>query len=225
MAVSEYKRSENTRLTENFRQNEFDCRGSTCGCKSTSIDRKLVRKLQVLRMIIGKAITVSSGYRCSAHNRTVGGASASYHTKGMAADISCVGISPESLAKAAQSIGFSGIGCYNGAAGRFVHVDVREKSYFWKNSGSGNVTASGFGGKQEFCPYKLSERTLRTGSRGEDVKALQWLLSRCSISCDTDGIFGEKTKAALKSFQNAMLLESDGVFGRQSRLAIEEALT
>jgi len=43
--------------------------------------------LDVVREKYGKSITVSSGYRCSALNRIVGGASTSQHTRGQAADL------------------------------------------------------------------------------------------------------------------------------------------
>lgn len=224
MAVNKYKRIQNVVLSLDFKQNEFDCKGSSCGCRETLLDSKLIRKLQVLRLILGKPIVINSGYRCAAHNRAVGGASGSYHTRGMAADIRCAGFTPEKIAKAAQSIGFCGIGCYVGSRGNFVHVDVRQKRYFWRNTGSGNRTEYDFGGKFETCPYKLGAKTLQLASGGEAVKALQWMLSRCSIKCAVDGVFGEETKAALEKFQGAMLLEKDGVFGKETRRAIREAL-
>ena len=43
--------------------------------------------LDVIREKYGKPITVSSGYRCPALNKVVGGASTSQHTKGQAADL------------------------------------------------------------------------------------------------------------------------------------------
>lgn len=51
--------------------------------------RKLVDNvLDPLREAWGRPITVSSGYRCPALNKAVGGVAASQHQKGMAADIS-----------------------------------------------------------------------------------------------------------------------------------------
>ena len=43
--------------------------------------------LDVIREKYGKPITVSSGYRCPALNKVVGGAATSQHTKGQAADL------------------------------------------------------------------------------------------------------------------------------------------
>lgn len=54
--------------------------------------RKLVDNvLDPLRTAWGKAITVTSGYRCPALNKAVGGVATSQHQKGMAADISVGG--------------------------------------------------------------------------------------------------------------------------------------
>ncbi|WP_290083133.1 D-Ala-D-Ala carboxypeptidase family metallohydrolase [Paramuribaculum intestinale] len=44
--------------------------------------------LDPLREAWGKPITVTSGYRCAALNKAVGGSGTSHHCKGMAADIS-----------------------------------------------------------------------------------------------------------------------------------------
>ena len=43
--------------------------------------------LDIVRDKYGKPITVSSGYRCPALNKVVGGAETSQHTKGQAADL------------------------------------------------------------------------------------------------------------------------------------------
>lgn len=43
--------------------------------------------LDPLREAYGKPITVTSGYRCSRLNRSVGGVKGSHHLRGMAADI------------------------------------------------------------------------------------------------------------------------------------------
>jgi len=43
-------------------------------------------KLELVRKALGKAIIITSGYRCPALNTRVGGASTSAHTKGLAVD-------------------------------------------------------------------------------------------------------------------------------------------
>ena len=51
------------------------------------LTRLVERVLDPLREAYGKPITVNSGYRCPALNRAVGGAAASQHLTGEAADI------------------------------------------------------------------------------------------------------------------------------------------
>ena len=43
--------------------------------------------LEPARAVIGKPIHITSGYRCLALNRAVGGVAQSYHVRGLAADI------------------------------------------------------------------------------------------------------------------------------------------
>lgn len=54
--------------------------------------------LEPVRERLGKPIVVNSGFRCPIHNRAVGGATASQHMKGEAADLRIDG-KPEDLAK------------------------------------------------------------------------------------------------------------------------------
>ncbi|MGH3912667.1 MAG: peptidoglycan-binding domain-containing protein [Pseudonocardiaceae bacterium] len=70
-------------------------------------------------------------------------------------------------------------------------------------------------------------RTLQDGSSGPAVKAVQVILSRKVLpSVDVDGLFGPKTKAAVKSFQTDQNLQQDGIVGPQTwrALASEAAL-
>ena len=59
--------------------------------------------------------------------------------------------------------------------------------------------------------------TLRKGSRGTQVKVLQWLLSQNGYNVGTvDGIFGTKTIAAVKAYQVAKGLDADGIVGKNT---------
>lgn len=108
--------AQNKQLTKNFNEREFACKH----CGQISIAQELVQKLQQLRDQLGKPVTVTSGYRCPVHNRNVGGASQSRHMQGQAADIVVPGVSPAQVARAAERVGFGGVGRYN----TFTHVDV-----------------------------------------------------------------------------------------------------
>lgn len=158
MAVITYKKSDRIQLSKNFNSYEFRCGlGRPCACQTTLIDEKLVEILQMLRdHWPGHALHITSGYRCPAYNRSVGGATGSYHSKGMAADITVDGVAPREVAKYAESIGVLGIGLYETQAdGFFVHVDTRTYKSFWY--GQEQAPRTTFGGN----------RTVGTVAKGE----------------------------------------------------------
>lgn len=66
-------------------------------------------------------IWVVSGYRPSR--------STSRHSQGRAVDMVLPGVSDENLATYLRTLGFVGVGIYPQSG--FVHLDVREQSYFW----------------------------------------------------------------------------------------------
>jgi uncharacterized protein YcbK (DUF882 family) len=68
-------------------------------------------------------IRIISGYRTPRRSTT------SNHGKGRAMDLVIPGASDEDVAKFAREEGFAGVGVY--PVSGFVHVDVREHSYFW----------------------------------------------------------------------------------------------
>ncbi len=74
------------KLTDNFYRDEFACR---CGCGFDAISLLLVNRLQQVRDEIGNPIKITSGCRCTAHNKWEGGDSLSSHLIGHAVDISC----------------------------------------------------------------------------------------------------------------------------------------
>lgn len=60
-------------------------------------------------------------------------------------------------------------------------------------------------------------RTLRLGSRGEDVRQLQAELRAAGHELAQDGLFGPRTLGAVRSFQRARGLVVDGVVGPKTR--------
>ena len=71
----------------------------------------------------------------------------------------------------------------------------------------------------------MAYTTMRKGDRGDDVKKLQENLNTLTYDCGkVDGIFGDKTEAAVKRFQSDNGLTVDGVAGEQTQRAIEKAL-
>ena len=63
------------------------------------------------------------------------------------------------------------------------------------------------------------------GSQGNDVKKLQSLLNQNGYSLDEDGIFGAKTQAAVKDYQQKNNLAVDGIVGTNTWGALTKATT
>ncbi|MGO9714137.1 MAG: YcbK family protein [Polyangiaceae bacterium] len=87
---------------------------------------------RIQRRFSATEIRVISGYRTpNAHS------SQGLHGKGRAVDFVVPGATDQDVARFARELGFVGVGVY--PAGSFVHVDVRERSYFWVDrSGPGH---------------------------------------------------------------------------------------
>ena len=112
-----------------FKRSEFKCKCGKCGGFPVEPSEELVLLLEKIRKYFGKPVIVNSGIRCATHNRNVGGASLSQHLKGTAADIVVKGITPERVAKYAETLlpKSGGIGRYK----TFTHVDVRSTKARW----------------------------------------------------------------------------------------------
>jgi Uncharacterized protein conserved in bacteria len=118
-----FKPKQKIQLSTHFDSTEFDC---VCGnCKENYVDQKLIDLLEEVREKFGEALTVTSGYRCPVHNKAVGGAVASQHVNGLAADIKPKSSTKEKLDKlyAICYDIFDNIG--DGRPKGFIHVDVR----------------------------------------------------------------------------------------------------
>jgi uncharacterized protein YcbK (DUF882 family) len=93
--------------------------------------KPLCEQLETIRAAFnGAAITILSGYRTAAHNAAVGGAGASQHMLGKAADIKVEGVNArdahEVILKLYQDgkIQIGGLGSYVS----WCHVDIRENA-------------------------------------------------------------------------------------------------
>lgn len=172
MAIKTYVKTSGAALSANFKVREFACKGSGC-CSKCKIDTKLVTYLQKIRDHFGASVTINSGYRCAKHNKKVGGASGSRHTKGQAADIVVKGIKPAEVAKYAESIGVLGIGLYEtDKDGHFVHIDTRTAKSFWYGQAQAKRTT--FGVVKYFKKY--------AGTSGSIVAALNSIGATSSFS-------------------------------------------
>lgn len=113
-------------VSPNFNRKEFACH---CGCGFAAVDVKLLKILENIREHFGAPVVVSSGCRCVEHNRKIGGAGDSMHTKGMAADIRVDDVSPLLVARYLENNYHNqlGIGIYD----TWVHIDVRGYRVRW----------------------------------------------------------------------------------------------
>lgn len=109
-------------LPEYFTLDEVCC-GCGCGLLPT---RESFAVLYALRVIFGESIIVTSGVRCKAHNRAVGGSSDSRHCEPFlcAFDIRALHGHKEKeywLIQCAMRAGFLGIGIKDN---NFLHIDI-----------------------------------------------------------------------------------------------------
>lgn len=128
--IKTYPKGKAYKVAANFKTKEFDCKCGKAACKYTLIDDKLITYLQKMRNHFKKPIIINSGYRCFSHNKAVGGAVNSRHTRGQAADIVVKGVSPRKVAAYAETLGIKGIGLYD----TFTHIDTRTYKYYWYSS-------------------------------------------------------------------------------------------
>ena len=107
------------RIDDFFRLHEFAC---PC-CNKIMLDEILYHKLYQLRIKVNSPIIINSGYRCQEYNKIVGGVAGSYHTLGLAVDISIPGMVLIDIYHMAKELNFTGIGFYE--LKNFLHLDVR----------------------------------------------------------------------------------------------------
>lgn len=110
---------------KHFKQSEFTCK---CGCGMNNIDLKLVKILDEIREHYGKPIIITSGCRCSTHNKRVGGVQGSRHVLGKASDFYVQGVSSTELLKYTQNLVAQGKLRYtytnNSNMNGVVHIDI-----------------------------------------------------------------------------------------------------
>jgi uncharacterized protein YcbK (DUF882 family) len=115
-------------LSRDFSTREFTCH---CGCGLAQMSYLLIDALQELRDALGCPIYISSGYRCSAHNRRVGGSRNSQHMLGKAADIKVARYPLPFIYTEVEKVALfkrGGVGLYQ----EFLHLDVRGKRVRWQ---------------------------------------------------------------------------------------------
>lgn len=140
-----YEYSDKTQLSPHFNAREFRCK---CGKEHDfQIADELIDKLEKLYAALNcSKIIITSGFRCVAHDKNVGGSGTGQHTLGNAADICCYGqdgqpISSKIVCQKAQDIGFTGIANIT-AAYIYTHVDVRPNGKWYGDEVHGNSSVT-----------------------------------------------------------------------------------
>lgn len=122
------------KLTKNFEKNEFDSKdGATMPFAVLVQVKELAKNLQVLRDKINKPIVITSGYRSPAHNKAIGGAKASKHMLGQAADFKVPGMTPKQVFDTILRLISEGKMKKGGlhAYSSWVHYDIRGYNARW----------------------------------------------------------------------------------------------
>lgn len=111
--IKKFEFGDKSQLSPHFNVQEFKCK---CGKEhEILIAKELVNKLEKLYSALNcSKIIVTSGYRCTNHDKNVGGSGYDQHTKGNAADICCYGqdghpISSKTVCCKAQVIGLAAL--------------------------------------------------------------------------------------------------------------------
>ncbi|MCM1269806.1 MAG: D-Ala-D-Ala carboxypeptidase family metallohydrolase [Ruminococcus flavefaciens] len=143
--IKKYEFDGTTQLSPHFNAKEFRCK---CGKEHDfEVNEKLVENLEKLYEALNcSKIIVTSGYRCTDHDKNVGGNGTGQHTKGNAADICCYGrdgqpISSKTVCCKAQDIGFTGIANID-TSYQYTHVDVRTGSKWYGDETKGNSSVT-----------------------------------------------------------------------------------
>ena len=215
-----------------FKKSEFKCPCGKCNGYGDGIQTTLLITLQALRNEYGK-LDVTSGYRCPAHNKEVGGSSNSKHMNGAAADFYVAGFNNQSKRVAVVNE-LKGTEYYNYAytnvnnnhpnMGNVVHIDTKlvdpDKDTAYKTFVKDIQKAIGANIDGIAGPETLSKTptiSTSTGWNHAAVRPLQVYLQSLGYdlgSHGVDGQFGKDMKACIKKYQSAVGLASkyqDGI--------------
>lgn len=161
MAIRTYslKADGDRQLTDNFRIREFACHD---GSDKILIDDQLPQLLQEIRDYFGRPVTINSAYRNAAYNKRIGGASASQHVQGRAADIRVQDVPPYAVAAYMEYRIKTGgkYACGYYPISLFCHVDTRPAATLfleYKRNKTSGVSTFGFGSKYQLYQAKEEE--------------------------------------------------------------------
>ena len=201
----------------NFKKAEFKCPCGKCNGYGNGIATTLVETLQELRNKYGK-LQITSGYRCPAHNKAVGGSTNSKHTKGQAADFYLDGFNNQSnrvnmvneLKKTKYyNYSYTNVNGNHPNMGNVVHLDTKledtddaYKTFVRDLQSAIGANVDGIAGSETLS--KTPTISTSTGWNHKAVKPLQVYLKSLGYDlgkCGVDGKFGKDMKACIKKYQ------------------------
>jgi len=133
------------------------------------------------------------------------------------------GIAPGVPVRAGQVIGFVGDSGNAEATASHLHFELLDPSGTYVNPYHALVAAGATTNAPEPAdPLFSGSRLLRVGDRGADVARLQEVLTDLGHRPGpNDGIFGSRTDAAVRAFQEGTGLHVDGLVGSATRGALQ----
>lgn len=201
----------------NFKKAEFKCPCGKCNGYGNGIATTLVETLQELRNKYGK-LQITSGYRCVAHNKAVGGSTNSKHTKGQAADFYLDGFNNQSnrvnmvnkLKKTKYyNYSYTNVNGNHPNMGNVVHLDTKledtddaYKTFVRDLQSAIGANIDGIAGSETLS--KTPTISTNIGWNHKAVKPLQAYLKSLGYDlgkCGVDGKFGKDMKACIKKYQ------------------------
>ncbi len=200
------KTHKNLALSPNFKVQEF---ANKDGSDEVVLAVRLVDVLEDIRKRCGnKPVKIVGGYKTPYSNEKAGGNAFRQHALGNAADIVIDGVSPKTVAQAAEVALMrhgipGGVGLYD----KVVHVDVQ-------------MDARRCWGEAEKPVYGFFP-SLKLGDNGQAVRDVQERLNLVGLNLKIDGDFGSKTEEAVVFFQKSCLLSGDGIVGPKTWEVLE----
>lgn len=228
MAVKSYPYNANVQLSPHFNVQEFRCK---CGkTHNIYVSDELVSMLEsIFQKMNCSMATITSGYRCATHDRSVGGYGSGPHVEGVAVDIcfydkSGKPISTKLISCLAQDMGFKGIANITSDYA-YIHLDMKGRIYRGNELISYNTVTSDF-----YSYYGISKAQIQaltanstttttpatttpvnkkdtstdkfvyTNKFDAKVKELQQILVNKGYPLAVDGYAGPKTYEVCKKF-------------------------
>ena len=203
----------------NFKKAEFKCPCGKCNGYGDGIASSLLVTLQNLRDKYG-AVKITSGYRCTSHNKEVGGSTNSKHTKGQAADFYIDGFNRQSkrvdmvneLKKTEYyNYSYTNVNGNHPNMGNVVHVDTKlvdpdqdtaYKTFVKDLQKAIGANVDGIAGPETLS--KTPTISTSTGWNHKAVRPLQVYLQSLGYNLGSkgvDGQFGKDMKACIKKYQ------------------------